>query len=157
VRAEFMKTDDSIEVQRLSELRPHERAGRRYENTYATTTTTNGSHKFTKRAKRVADKYDPNIFVPYARRQDTSAILPTSVQQVITLSEGEMINNTKIAINKKGLAIKINHLSSKVSPAITVESKDTSNVTVARKSEIKKMETLITSEQNKPTSHILKK
>ena len=44
-----------------------------------------------------------------------------------------------------------------MSPAITVELKDTSNVTVARKSEIKKMETLITSEQNKPTSHILRK
>ena len=95
--------------------------------------------------------------VPYARRQDTSAILPTSVQQVITFSEGEMSSNTKIAISTKGLTIQRNRLSSKVSPAITVESKDTSNATVARKIEIKKTETLITSEQNKPTSHILKK
>ena len=95
--------------------------------------------------------------VPNARRQDTSAILPTSVQQIITFSEGEMIINTKIAINTKGLTVQRNRLSSKVSPALTVESKDTSNVTVARKSEIKKTETLITSEQNKPTLHILKK
>ena len=95
--------------------------------------------------------------VPNARRQDTSAILTTRVHQIITFSEGEMISNAKIAINKKGLIIQRNHLSSKVSPAITVESKDTSNVTVARKSEIKKTETLIASKQNKPTSHIMKK
>ena len=46
VRAEFMKIDDSIEVQSFSKLRPNGRAGRRYENAYATTTTTNGSRKF---------------------------------------------------------------------------------------------------------------
>ena len=96
-------------------------------------------------------------FVPNAIRKDTSVILTTSVQQTTTFSEGEMISNTKAAINKKGLTIQRNHLSSKVSPAITVELKDTSNVTVARKSEIKKTETLIASEQNKQTSHILKK
>ena len=95
--------------------------------------------------------------VPNARRQDTSAILTKSVHQIITFSEGEMISNTKIAINTKGLTVQRNRLSSKVSPAITVEAKDTSNVTVARKSEIKKTETLIASEQNKPTLHILKK
>ena len=59
-----MKIDDSIEVQRFSELRPNGRAGRRYENAYATTTTTNGSRKFPKRAKRVADKYDPTKYCP---------------------------------------------------------------------------------------------
>ena len=95
--------------------------------------------------------------VPNERRQDSSAILTTSVHQIITFSEGEMISNTKIDINTKGLIVQRNRLSSKVSPAITVESKDTPNVTVARKSEIKNTETLIASEQNKPTSHILKK
>ena len=77
-------------------------------------------------------------FVPHARKQDTSAILTTSVHQIITFSEGEMISNTKIAINTKSLTVQRNRLSSKVSPAITVELKDTSNVTVARKREIKK-------------------
>ena len=69
VRAEFMKIDDSIEVQHFSELRPNGRAGRRYENAYATTTTTNGSRKFTKRAKRVADKYDPTKFCPKCNKK----------------------------------------------------------------------------------------
>ena len=64
VRAEFMKIYDSIEVQRYSELRPNGRAGRRYENAYAITTTTNGSDKFPKRAKRVADKYDSTKLCP---------------------------------------------------------------------------------------------
>ena len=63
-----MKVDDSLEVQRFRELRPNGRAGRRYENEYATTTTTNGSRKFPKRAKRVADKYDPTKFCPTCKK-----------------------------------------------------------------------------------------
>ena len=68
VRAEFMKIDDSIEVQRFSELRPNGRAGRRYENAYTITTTTNVIRKFPKRAKRVADKYDPTKYCPTCKK-----------------------------------------------------------------------------------------
>ena len=68
VRAEFMKIDDSIEVQRFRELRPNRRAGRRHKNAYAITTTTNGSRKFPERAKRVADKYDPTKCCPKCKK-----------------------------------------------------------------------------------------